>query len=138
VAIAPGGALQPQNLPLASIKTVNFKEDWTGSLTAGGSLTRGNTSTEAFNLSLNMVRRTEKDRFTVDAGFLYGREKVPGDSQHETQNNWFVGAKYDYFLTPKFYAYANARIERDLIAGISLRVTPGVGVGYDWYDRPDF
>ena len=32
----------------------------------------------------------------------------------------------------------NGKVERDIIAGISLRVTPGGGVGYDFFDRPDF
>ena len=49
IALAPGGALQPQNVALATIKTVNFKEDWTGSLTVGGQLARGNTNTDTLN-----------------------------------------------------------------------------------------
>jgi putative salt-induced outer membrane protein YdiY len=138
VAIAPGGALQPQAVPISSIKSVNFKEDWTGTLTVGGELARGNTNTDTLHAGLNHVRRTEKDRITAGAGVLYEREKVPGTpGKHETENDWFIEGKYDYFFSPRFYGYANARVERDLIAGISLRLTPGVGVGYDWLDKPD-
>ncbi|HWE04745.1 MAG TPA: DUF481 domain-containing protein [Tepidisphaeraceae bacterium] len=139
ITLAPGGVLQPQNVPLSSVKFINYKEDWTGNIVAGGSLTRGNTDTDELSLAINMGRRTEKDRLTVDGGFLYGREKVPGlAGKHETENDWFIGGKYDYFFTPKFYGYVNARVERDLIAGISLRLTPGGGVGYDWFNQPDF
>ncbi len=139
VAIGEGGVLKPQNVPLANIKAVNFNDAWTGSITAGGTLTRGNSNTEAFNLAINMVRRTEDDRFSVDAGYLYGREKIPGSNvKAETANDWFIAGKYDYFITPKFYAYGNARLERDLIAGISIRITPGVGAGYQWIDQDDF
>ena len=139
VAIAPGGALAPQNLPISSIKTINFKEDWTGNITAGGTLTRGNTNTDSLNLAIDMARRTEKDRLTLGAGFLYSREQIPGTGdKKETENDWFFGAKYDYFFDPQIYGYLNGRIERDVIAGISLRVTPGGGVGYQFIDRPDF
>jgi len=138
VAIAPGGALQPQNIPLAQVKYVNFKEGWTGNVVAGGSLVRGNTNTDTFNASGRLVRRGERDRITLDAGFLYGRQQTPGDGKHETANDWWIGGQYDYFFTPKFYGYANARVERDVIAGISLRLTPGGGLGYQWFDRPDF
>jgi putative salt-induced outer membrane protein YdiY len=145
IGVAPGGALQGQNLPVASIKTVNFKEDWTGTITAGGELARGNTDTDTLNLAFNLVRRTERDRFTIDGGFLYGRQRtettvagVTTSSKSETANDWFIAAKYDYFFNPKLYGYINGRLERDLIAGISLRVTPGAGLGYQWADDPDF
>lgn len=139
VAIAPGGAIAAQSVPIQRIKYVNFKEEWTGSITVGGSLARGNTNADNLNAAFNLVRRGEKDRITVDGGFLYGREHVPGVAgKHETENDWFVGAKYDYFFTKKVYGYANARVERDLIADVDLRLTPGVGAGYNWVDQPDF
>src|SRR5665213_829133 len=139
VTLAPGGAVAPQNIPLSSVKYVNFKEQWAGSITVGGSLARGNTNADNLNAALSLVRRGEKDRITVDGGFLYGREHVPGiPGAHETENDWFVGGKYDYFFSKKVYGYANARVERDLIADINLRFTPGVGAGYNWIDQPDF
>ena len=75
VALAPGGNLAPQNLPLANVKYVNFSEDWTGSITASGEYVRGNTESERLDLAIHMARRTEKDRITVDAGYLYGRDR---------------------------------------------------------------
>jgi putative salt-induced outer membrane protein YdiY len=88
---------------------------------------------------LHVVRRTDNDRLTADAGYLWSRQHVPGvPGKHETENNWFIAPKYDYFFEPKMYAYANARVERDLIAKLSLLFTPGVGVGYQWYEKPDF
>ena len=105
---------------------------------AGGAIVRGNTDTDTLNLTAHAIRRTEKERFELDSGFLYGRQRVPNGSVHETANDWWIGGQYDYFFTPKFFGYANARVERDIIAGISLRLTPGGGVGYQWFDRPDF
>jgi putative salt-induced outer membrane protein YdiY len=135
-----GGDVAAQNVPLASVKAINPSVGtWTGSAVVGGTLARGNTNSESLNASLHLVRRGENDRITMDAGYLWGREKVPGfRGKHETENDWFVAPKYDYFFTPKFYGYANARVERDLIAQLSLLFTPGVGVGYQWFERPDF
>ena len=49
----------------------------------------------------------------------------------------FGFAKYDYFLTKKFYVFGSVRAERDTIADLDLRFVPSVGVGYQWYERPD-
>jgi putative salt-induced outer membrane protein YdiY len=139
VSIGPGGAVAPQSVPLTAIKFINPPfEKWTGSIAAGGSLARGNTNTESLNASANLVRRGEKDRITVDAGYLWSREHVPGFAgKHETANDWFIAPKYDYFFTEKLYGYANARIERDLIADLSLLFTPGAGAGYQWVEQPN-
>lgn len=138
VTLAPGGLFVGEKIPLAKIKYVNFKEDWTGTVVAGGSIVRGNTDTDTFTFSAHAVRRGEKDRITLDSGFLYGRSQAANGDKQETANDWWIGGQYDYFFTPKFYGYGNAKVERDVIAGISLRLTPGGGIGYQWFDRPDF
>jgi putative salt-induced outer membrane protein YdiY len=123
--------------PFDQIKFINPPPvKWTGSVLLGGSLTEGNSETQSLNAAAHLGRRTEKSRITLDASYLYGRQKVPGDGSHETQNNWTVEGKYDYFFTPKFYSYVNVRVERDVIAGVDLRLTPGVGGGYQWIDTP--
>ena len=135
-----GGDMAAQNVPVTAVKAINpAVGTWTGSAVVGGNIARGNTNSESLNASLHMVRRGENDRITLDAGYLWGREHVPGvRGKHETEDDWFIAPKYDYFFTPKFYGYANARVERDLIAQLSLLFTPGVGVGYQWFERPDF
>lgn len=147
VALAPGGPLAPQAVPLAGINYLNFKEDWTGTITASGALSRGNTESENLNLAIHMLRRTENDRITVDAGYLYGRQRITTATAtgttsivSETQNDWFIGGQYDYYfneIDKRLYAYANAKLERDTISGISVRLTPGGGIGYELFDRPD-
>jgi putative salt-induced outer membrane protein YdiY len=137
--LARGGMLQQQAIPLSSIKKINPPPvKWTGNVVVGGILARGNTQTENLNAATHLMRRGDQDRITFDAQYLYGREKITGDGNHETQNNWYIEGKYDYFFNPRFYAYANARVERDVIADISLRLTPGVGVGYQWVEKPNF
>lgn len=135
-----GGDVAAQKIPLSSVKSINPGiGTWTGSITVGGNLARGNTNAEQLNAAAHMVRRGESDRLTFDAGYLWSHQHTPGiRGKHENENDWFVAPKYDYFFTPKFYGYVNARIERDLIADLSLLFTPGVGVGYQWVEKPDF
>ena len=123
--------------PFDQIKAINPPPvKWSGSVLLGGMITTGNTETQSINAAGHLGRRTETDRIQFDASYLFGRQKVPGDGTHETTNNWTVEGKYDYFFTPKAYAYGDVRVEKDVIAGIDLRFTPGVGGGYQWVDTP--
>jgi putative salt-induced outer membrane protein YdiY len=132
--------IKPQTLSLSAIDSINPPAaHWTGSITASGLLARGNTNSDAFSLSADAVRRGDNDRITLGAGYYFAKSKDPatGDSA-TTADNWFLLGKYDYFFTKKFYGYALTRVERDRIADLDLRLSPGVGVGYQWFDRDDF
>ena len=109
-------------------------ESWTGSLTAGGWITSGNTERRAIGLAFEAVRRSEIDRITADASWDYSEDKATG--------NWVLnqrraggGLKYDYFLTKKWYLIATARVLGDTLADINLRFTGGVGLGYQWVEN---
>ena len=134
----PGGT--PQPVPIKDVAKINPPPvQWTGSLVANALVTRGNSETESFGGSFNAVRRTERDRFTLAAAYNYGREKDEDTGEKDTTiNNAFGFAKYDYFLTEKFYLFGAVRAEHDEIAKLNLRFTPSVGVGYQWFETPDF
>lgn len=136
---AAGGEIAQQNFQIAQIQKVNPTPDkWTGNVILAGFLARGNTDIDSFTASGHAVRRTEEDRLTLDAGYLYARQKPNnGTKKQRTEDNWFLEGTYDHFFTKKFYDYFNARVERDLIANLSLRFTPGVGLGYQWFDNPN-
>jgi putative salt-induced outer membrane protein YdiY len=110
---------------------------WTGSIVVNALVTRGNSESENLGASANVVRRSEIDRITLGAGYYYGRQRDNSTGDSSTNiNNWFVLGKYDFFLTKHFYLYAAARVERDIIAELDLRVTAGPGVGYQWFETP--
>ena len=140
IALVPAGAAAgaaPRVVPLSQIKKVNPPPvRWTGSVLVGGTLTRGNTDTDSFNASVDLLRRTDTDRITLGASYLFARQRVPGDGKHETVDDLLGKGAYDYFFTPKFYGYANVEAEHDVIAGLTLRLAPGVGAGYQWVDTP--
>ena len=135
IGTAGKGPVQAKDIPLSSIKTVNPPPvKWTGSITAGVILTRGNTYTDSANVGIDAVRRSEEDRLSLNGAYNYSREKPSGEEGRVTQENWMAGAKYDYFVADKWFLYINGRVERDHIANLDLRVTPGAGAGYQWIE----
>ena len=139
VTVVPEGGAAPRAVELGQLKQIGQPgAHWSGNVTVGGFLARGNTNSDSLTIGGHAERRGETDRFTVDAGYIFGREHVSGHGTHETANDLFGEVKYDYFLNEKLYAYGNVRAEHDTIAGLDLRLTPGVGLGYQWFESPKF
>lgn len=101
-----------------------------GFLNAGGSLARGNSDSTAANLSTRFEARTRRHRLTVEGRFNYGE----AEGSENTRNS-LGSIKYDFFQTEKRYSYAQVLTERDTFANLNLRLTQGLGVGYQFYDR---
>lgn len=136
----PEGPLPAATIPLAQVGQINPSAPrWTGSITANLAITRGNSETTTAALNADASRRTDIDRITLGAGYLFSRQEDPdtGDDT-TTADAWFGSGKYDYFVSPKWYLFAEARVERDEIADLNLRLTPSAGVGYQWVEREDF
>ena len=140
ITVVPVGGGAPRTVPVTDVKSVSPPgAHWSGTVTVGGLLARGNTDTDSFNASAHFVRRGEQDRLTLDGGYIFGREHIRGShGKHETADDLFGEAKYDYFFTDRLYGYADLRAEHDTIAGIDLRLVPGVGIGYQWVESPTF
>jgi len=135
VATAPGAAGAGKQLALSEIKTVNPPSHWSGAITAGAIVSRGNTYTDSVNAGAEARRRSDDDRLSLAGAYNYGREKPKDEEQAKTTiENWFALGKYDYFITPKWYLYTNMKVERDNIANLDLRLTPGIGAGYQWIE----
>jgi putative salt-induced outer membrane protein len=138
-----GGVVGPQTVPFSAVSTINPPPPppvkWTGNVRAAAAFSRGNSFTDSFSLGADAVRRGENDRRTLGAGYRYGRERARDSRvRNTTQDDWFLLGKYDYYLTKKLYLYALGRFEQDRVANLLARVSPNVGVGYQWVERPDF
>ena len=129
-----------REVPLSDVKLISPKlGKWTGSVTAGGLLTRGNSQTTSLNASVEASRRGADDRLSFAGGYTFARDRDPSTGDNSTSADaWFASAKYDRFLDEKLYGYALARADHDRIADLYLRLAPGVGAGYQWVERPDF
>jgi|GEM_PF-234678 len=114
------------------------KPKWSGSISAGLTSTHGNTSTDNVNFSANLLRRTEDERWTMAGDYARSRQENPDTGKKETTEDWWrTKAKYDYFLTKKFYVYGDGRYEKDAIAELDRRVILGSGGGYQWIEFED-
>lgn len=134
----PGAA--PHPVALKDVRQINPPgPQWKGSVSANGLVTTGNSETTSIGIAADAVRRAERDRITLGAGYLYGRQRSPDTDEEETTvDNMFGFAKYDYFLLEKLYVYGSVRAERDRIADLDLRFVPSVGLGYQWFEGPTF
>ena len=132
-------AAQPQTLALADIAKINpEKVTWTGAVVAGAVLNRGNTESSTASVGADASRRTDKDRTSFGAGYYYANQRDNNTGDNSTSaDSWFLKGKYDYFFSDKLYGYGNLKYEKDRIANLDMRLTPGVGLGYQWIEQPD-
>ena len=134
-AIEAGDTVQAQALQIADIVTVNPPAKpipkWTGQISAGYTNTSGNTHVENRSLSINATRRSDNDRITLNMDYAQGRQENPATGIKTTTEDWWRSrAKYDYFVSKKWYAYGDGRYEKDAIAKLDRRILVGGGAGY--------
>ena len=67
---------------------------------------------------------------------LRSQENTFTGNSFKTQDNGLLTAKHDIFLNDakKWYGYGHIRAERNALALLEARLTPGAGVGYQWID----
>ena len=114
------------------------KPAWTGQLSVGWTSTSGNTSTDNKSLSFSAERRTEKGRLSGGADYAKGRQTNPATGAKITTEDWFRSlAKYDHFITPRWYGFVNGRYETDKVALLDSRTLLGGGAGHQLIDRDE-
>lgn len=101
----------------------------TGNITVGGTSQSGNTDRASASIGANAAIRSDKDRFSLRFLFNYAEEEGT-----ETSNNTYLGLKYDYFFTKKFYGLLAIELLKDKFADLNLRTIVGPGVGYQIWD----
>jgi putative salt-induced outer membrane protein YdiY len=131
--------ITPQTIALANAVKVNPEPvQWHGTLAAGATFDRGNTHRTAGAANLDAVRRAEVDRITFGAGYI-GERTRDADTGDDvtTKSQEFIGLQYDLFFAPKWYMLATSRAEKDRVAGLDLRLTTGVGLGYQFVETDE-
>lgn len=105
---------------------------WTGYANIGGATTSGNTDNSQIRFDAEGIARTAKSRYTI--GGYVNRAKADGESTAFNSRGY---TQYDYFLTKKWFIYANGSLENDKFRDINLRSSAGLGSGYQFYEQPD-
>lgn len=132
-----------QTFTYGQVKFINPPAvEWRGAIVANFLLERGNTNSFSVGVDADAQLRRETDlnddRTTLSASYNFGQSGggAGGSDVTTDTDNWMVGGKYDNFWTEKWYGYATAKLEHDRIAALYYRVTPGVGIGYQWFETP--
>lgn len=128
---------------LGQLKSVNAPPDkWTGKVLVNFALSRGNTNNFVIGGQADAMKRrdtdTHDDRLTFHAEYNFGQSGGGSGGVPNTTDtdNWQTFGKYDQFYSEKFYGYATVKVEHDRIADLDYRLTPGVGLGYQWIETP--
>lgn len=139
VSLATDGAPQPTSLALGDIVKINpDKPHWKGTLGAGATLVRGNTKSATASVNAEAARRTENGRTSLGAGYYFANQRDNSTRADSTiADNWFLKGQYDHFFSKSFYGYGALRYEKDRIANLDIRLTPGMGLGYQWIETDD-
>ena len=129
-----------QTIATGDVKVINPpKKDWTGAILALGTLQRGNTDKLDIGIRADATLRRDSeyrdDRFSLGGAYNFGTTGR-GDDTDTTTDNWMAFGKYDKFWTEKLYGYATVKAEHDRIASLNYRLSPGIGIGYQWVESP--
>lgn len=101
-----------------------------GRIDAGLGWARGNTDTDSYYFSGQMKWENRLNRFTFQGDV---RNVSSGGTILADRSR--IATKYDRFVNPRSYLYAQGIAEQEKFANIQLRTTGGVGFGYQIYRR---
>lgn len=125
---------------LSEVAAFNLDEKpiaWTGTVGVSGLYATGNTERRQANSAFDAERRSKVDRIGARGRWDYAEDKNAPGMWTLNQRRTYGGLKYDFFLTEKWYATANAGAEGDFKANLDLRLTAGLGVGRQIFERDD-
>jgi putative salt-induced outer membrane protein YdiY len=101
------------------------KYPWESSISAGLTLTRGNSHSLLYSAALLTDKKTLDNEYSLGASGAYG-----SSDGKDNVNNYGGFAQWNHLFTERFYGYIRADALRDVIADLDYRFNIGPGVGY--------
>ena len=98
---------------------------WEHSVSAGVTLTRGNSETALFTAEFLAAKKTPVNEYSFGVAGAYGNNKST-----ETVNNYKAFGQWNHLFDERLYGYLRADALRDRVADLDYRLTIGPGVGY--------
>jgi putative salt-induced outer membrane protein YdiY len=102
---------------------------YSGRMNFGGTFNRGNSHSNQYNLTGELVARRPNDRYTFGVEL---NEASSGGTQ--TVSDRHLSAQYDRFLHEKNFLFLNSKFTQDEQAALDLRSSLGAGYGYQFLD----
>ena len=115
---APASSAAPVPAPPA-------KYPWLSSVSAGLTLTRGNSSSTLFNADFVTKKKTPYNEYALGADTAYGKQ-----NSKETINNYRAFAQWNHLFSERFFGYLHTDGLHDSIADLDYRFNLGPGAGY--------
>lgn len=107
------------------VTPTKVKYSWNSSVSAGLTLTRGNSDTMLFTADFLTQKKTPFDEYKIGMDAAYGSQQGS-----ETVNNYKAFTQWNHLFTDRFYGYLRVDGLRDIIADVNYRATIGPGLGY--------
>jgi Protein of unknown function, DUF481 len=101
---------------------------WSGTLDTGLSITRGNSATLSYTLAGRAVRQTDRDKITVYASAVYGKNDTTTPSQviaHQITG----GVRADINFRPRWFAFAATDFNSNALQNLDLQNVIDGGIG---------
>ncbi len=105
---------------------------WDHKMSAGYSMTNGNTKTSASNITLFSHYKKDRNEWTVKSSLDYASSKG-----RMTTQKFYSKAQSDYRIGgSKWFNSRSVEVNHDKFASVDYRVLPAVGIGY-WFWEGD-
>ena len=103
---------------------------WVADAAFGFSDKSGNSRARGISTSLDLERRTSKDRITIGFGLNREESESAGGEFGTTVSKYFGSLRLDVFASKRLFFFAATRQERDRFQDIALRSSYNLGLGY--------
>ena len=104
---------------------------WQSSAAVGLTLSRGNSDTTLFSITIGTEKKWSMNDLTLGADAIYGDTRQSGASKStETADAQHGAVQYNRLFSERFYAFGRVDLLHDAIANIQYRLTVAPGAGY--------
>ena len=115
----------------ASAKRGGFLASWNGRTDVGYTFVRGNTRIDNLTINFEPEWKTSINRIRTQVQSLYSvQDDAASSNMHRVQT------RYDRFLSPRTFIFAQGRVETDQREKLDLRTSQGVGLGMEFLLDP--
>jgi putative salt-induced outer membrane protein YdiY len=122
--------LAATNSAIAQDATTTDATDWTKAVSAGLSLTDGNSNATNFNLNGKLGREYKDEVWRFEADYNFGDTKETPDSPRtETRNDYRLLGDYRHIFNDFYFGGIGADLRHDEIADLNYRFTVSPSVG---------
>lgn len=110
------------------------KIKWSGDMSFGLAMTKGNSETLSVSFSFGLKRKSGDTLEWLNSGFyLCNREQDQNSAE-----SMGVSSRLNWLKNKRFYSYYEFQVLRDIFKDYNYRLLPGAGLGYNLMEMKSF